>query len=67
MWLHSTSPTAFCQYSSRWLRCPAHPARALHHTTIPSFQMQTYFQKGLDNQFNGQVIRLDGFISIVLL
>ena len=29
--------------------------------------MQTYFQEGLDNQLNGQVVCLDGFVSVILL
>lgn len=51
---------------------PCHPAllstpRAGVSTISPGFQRQTYFQEGLDNQLNGQIVRFDGFIRVILL
>ena len=34
---------------------------------LPRFQTQTYFQEGLDNQLNSQIICFNGFVSVILL
>lgn len=49
--------------------CTQPPTSVLSILPSPStrFQMQTYFQEGLDNQLNGQIVCLDGFVSVILL